>query len=100
MITPEQLPAAARPELPREVIDLGKAIAALPPDVARNVEAAYVQVVDCVHRRRRLLALVQEALAELRLDIKYLMFDLDATRKERDELRAQLDELAPPEAGF
>ena len=100
MISPEQLPAAARPDLPREVIDLGKAIAALPPEVAKNVESAYVQVVDCVHRRRRLLALVQEALAELRLDIKYLMFDLDATRKERDELRAQLDEYERPEAGF
>ncbi len=59
-----------------------------------------MQVVDCVHRRRRLLALVQEALAELRLDIKYLMFDLDATRKERDELRAQLDELNRPESEF
>ena len=100
MINPEQLPAAARPELPREVIDLGKAIAALPPEVAKNVEAAYLQVVDCVHRRRRLLALVQEALAELRLDIKYLMFDLDATRKERDELRAQLDEMQSPGADF
>jgi nitric oxide reductase activation protein len=100
MSASEQQTESARNELPREVLDLGKAIAALPAEQARNVEAAYVQVVDCVHRRRRLLNLVQEALAELRLDIKYLMFDLDATRKERDELRAQLDEIERPEAGF
>jgi hypothetical protein len=53
-----------------------------------------------VHRRRRLLALVQEALAELRLDLKYLMFDLDATRKERDQLKSQLDELERQDPGY
>ncbi len=78
-------------ELPRELIDLGKRIAALPEEHYRELEQSYVQVVDCVRRRRRILELVQEALSQLRLDIKYLMFDLDVTRKERDELRAQLD---------
>ena len=43
---------------------------------------------------------MQEALAELRLDIKYLMFDLDATRKERDLLKAQLDELERQDPGY
>src|ERR1044072_1971684 len=100
MRPPEDLPEASRPDLPREVIELGRKIAALPPQHSHALETAYSQVVDCVHRRRRLLALVQEALAELRLDIKYLMFDLDATRKERDELRAQLDELQSPGADF
>jgi len=100
MRSPNDLPEAARPELPREVIELGRRISALPAGLVKDVEAAYVQVVDCVHRRRRLLNLVQEALAELRLDIKYLMFDLDATRKERDQLKAQLDELERPDPGF
>jgi hypothetical protein len=30
---------------------------------------------------------VQEALSQLRLDMKYLVFDLEATRRERDALR-------------
>jgi hypothetical protein len=30
---------------------------------------------------------VQEALSQLRLDMKYLVFDLEATRRERDELK-------------
>ncbi|MBX3442018.1 MAG: transcriptional regulator [Planctomyces sp.] len=100
MRSTEDFPEAARPELPREVIDLGRKIAALPPGLSRDVEAAFNQVVDCVHRRRRLLALVQEALAELRLDIKYLMFDLDVTRKERDQLKSQLDELERRDPGY
>jgi len=38
-------------------------------------------------RRRRVMGLVQEALGQLRMDMKYLMFDLEATRRERDKLR-------------
>jgi hypothetical protein len=56
------------------------------------LEAAYCRVVESVRRRRRILALVQEALSQLRLDIKYLMFDLEATRKERDELKMQAEQ--------
>ena len=88
-----RLPDTAPNELPREVLDLGRRIASLPEPQFRELEQAYARVVDCVRRRRRILELVQEALAQLRLDIKYLMFDLDVTRKERDELKAQLDEL-------
>ncbi|MEX2285699.1 MAG: transcriptional regulator [Planctomycetaceae bacterium] len=79
-------------ELPREVIDLARHIAALPPQYQTDLEVAYNRVVDSVRRRRRILALVQEALSQLRLDIKYLMFDLDATRKERDELKERLED--------
>ena len=43
-------------------------------------------------RRRRILSLVQDALGQLRLDMKYLMFDLEATRRERDEYRRKLAE--------
>ena len=38
-------------------------------------------------RRKRCLELVQEAIAQLRLDVKYMAFDLEATRRERDEAR-------------
>jgi len=79
-------------ELPRELIELGKRIAAIPEMYQRDLEGVYVQVVDSVRRRRRILALVQEALAQLRLDIKYLMFDLEVTRRERDALRERLED--------
>ena len=77
-------------EVPRELIELARQIARLPPTLQPDLEAAYNRVVDSVRRRRRILSLVQEALAQLRLDIKYLMFDLEVTRKERDELRERL----------
>jgi hypothetical protein len=79
-------------ELPRELIELGRHIAALPLDLQKNIEPTYCRVVDSVRRRRRILNLVQESLSQLRLDIKYLMFDLDATRRERDELKERLEE--------
>ena len=44
-------------------------------------------------RRRRILSLVQDALSQLRLDMKYLMFDLEATRRERDEFRDLLEQI-------
>jgi hypothetical protein len=85
-----RLPSESPEELPRELLDLARSIAALPASYQPELETAYVRVVDAVRRRRRILALVQEALSQLRLDIKYLMFDLDMTRKERDELRERL----------
>lgn len=38
-------------------------------------------------RRKRILELVQETLAQLRLDMKYIIFDLECTRRERDEAK-------------
>lgn len=87
-------PASRLPErendLPREFVDLARQIAALPPAYQATLEVAFSRVVDSAQRRRRVLSLVQEALAQLRLDIKYLMFDLDVTKRERDELRERL----------
>ena len=85
-----RFPDSGENDLPRELIDLAKAIATLPDKFQTDLEPVYTRVVDSVKRRRRILALVQEALAQLRLDIKYLMFDLEVTRKERDELRERL----------
>lgn len=49
-------------------------------------------VIQTDRRRTRILRICQEALSQLRLDLKYLVFDLDATRRERDEAVAQLKE--------
>ncbi len=94
-----RLTEASANELPRELVELGRAIAALPEQQFRDLEPAYVRAVECVRRRRRILELVQEALSQLRLDIKYLMFDLDLTRKERDEFKSLLDELTQDDFG-
>jgi hypothetical protein len=87
-----RLPENEADDLPRELADLGRKIAALSSGpVHQDLESAYLQVVEAVRRRRKILSLVQEALSQLRLDIKYLMFDLEVTRRERDELRHERD---------
>ena len=79
-------------EVPSELVDLVEAIQNLPAPARDQVEAALERVVDSTRRRRRILSLVQDALSQLRLDMKYLMFDLEATRRERDDYRRQLEE--------
>jgi len=78
--------------LPVEMVELGRVISGLTGTKKEDLLQAYNRVSDSIHRRRRILNLVQEALSQLRLDVKYLMFDLETTRRERDQLQAQLEE--------
>jgi hypothetical protein len=82
-------------ELPKDVADLAAAVAALPAEARVRLEPLMFRVVDSTKRRRRILNLVQEALSQLRLDMKYLVFDLEATRRERDALKHGSDEDRP-----
>ena len=74
-------------ELPKDVADLAAAVGSLPGEYRSRLETLMYRVVDSTKRRRRILNLVQEALSQLRLDMKYLVFDLEATRRERDALQ-------------
>ena len=78
-------------ELPREILELVAAIQNLPREHRAPVLTVLDRVVESTKRRRRILHLVQEALGQLRLDMKYLMFDLEATRRERDAYRERLE---------
>ena len=78
--------------VPSELAELGRIVDSIPGTHHPELGLAFSRVVDSVRRRRRILVLVQEALSQLRLDIKYLMFDLEVTRQERDELRQQLED--------
>jgi hypothetical protein len=81
-------------DIPQEILDLVGAIGHLPADCRDRIEPYLSRVVESTRRRRRILALVQDALGQLRLDMKYLAFDLEATRRERDEYRRKLEEAA------
>ena len=85
-------PATASEELPREIIDLVEAVARLSIEHRGAMEPILSRVVESTRRRRRILSLVQDALGQLRLDMKYLTFDLEATRRERDEYRRKLED--------
>lgn len=49
-----------------------------------------IQLRSFCRLQNQLVRLAQDAVDQLHLDIKYLLFDLDATRRERDELRQYL----------
>ena len=63
-------------ETPIELQEMAKAIELLPARYQKTVAPAMQRVVQCSTRRRRILNLVQEALSQLRLDMKYLIFEL------------------------
>lgn len=78
--------------LPAEMQELARLVDAISGPEKRALSIAYERAAESILRRRRILNLVQEALSQLRLDVKYLMFDLETTRRERDQLQAQLEE--------
>ena len=84
--------AAPVEELPADLLKLAAAIHALPDQYSRELIPSLERVVESTKRRRRILTMVQDALSQLRLDMKYLMFDVEATRRERDEYHSRLEE--------
>lgn len=45
---------------------------------------------------KKQIARIANSLQELRMCIKYMMFDVEATRRERDRLQSRLDNQPPP----
>lgn len=80
-------------DLPTDLKQLAAAIGQLPVDQSALIQPLLDRVVESTSRRRRILSLVQDALGQLRLDMKYLMFDLEATRRERDGFQQQLEQI-------
>jgi len=52
-----------------------------------------------LHSLKQTIIDVNKELEDLRLDVQYLVFDLEATRRENAALRKTLDELNDPETG-
>ncbi len=71
--------------------ELAELVRALHPDQRGKFEPVVIRIIESTKRRSRILSLIQDALSQLRLDMKYLVFDLEATRRERDALKSQLD---------
>ena len=91
MTTAPRMGNAQSQKLPKDMVELATAIAAMPAEHRARLEPIYQRVVDSTRRRQRILALVQEALSQLRLDMKYLLFDLEATRRERNDYKQSLE---------
>ena len=78
-------------QLPIDLNELITKVGDLPQEYQAQLKPSLDRVIEYTRRRRRILNLIQEALSQLRLDMKYLMFDLESTRRERDEYKNSLD---------
>ena len=85
--TPNRSIENANDQLAMDLNDLISAVEKLPQEYQGELDRSLKRVVEYTRRRRRILNLIQEALSQLRMDMKYLMFDLEATRRERDSYK-------------
>lgn len=92
MTSPKRFQPNATEDVPSELREFERLVASVSGPERAALLSAWGRVAESFQRRRRILSLVQEALSQLRLDVKYLMFDLETTRRERDQLQAQLEE--------
>jgi len=86
-------------EVAPELEELRRAIDGLDVGTRLMLQPLFQRVSESVNRRRKILQMVQESIGQLRLDMKYLVFDLEATRRERDDLEVQVGKMMGEE-GF
>jgi hypothetical protein len=64
----------------------------LPRSLRDQMKPLCDRMVHFVRLQGRLVRIAQEAVDQLQLDAKYLQFDLEATRRERDMFREAMEE--------
>ena len=79
-------------QLPQELVELRNQLDDLPRPMRDRLAPLCDRVGHFTRLQSRLVRIAQDAVDQLQLDIKYLVFDLEATRRERDELRGYLQE--------
>jgi hypothetical protein len=80
---------------PPELLMLRDRIDGLPPPIRGELAPIIDDAIDQARFRGRVLAIARDALVRLRLDLELARFDLDVTRREREDLRRLLG----PDAG-
>jgi cell division protein FtsB len=77
-------------QIPSELIEIKNQVEQLPLHVRQKLLPLCERLHHYSRLHSRLLRIAQEAVDQLQLDVKYLNFDLEATRRERDELMREL----------
>ena len=84
-------------EFQNKLAELMGEISTLPPSERQKLEKLADETRARHERLRQTVSSLQESLDYLRLSIKYLVFDLEATRRENSYLRKMLDVVLFPE---
>ncbi|MBL9001236.1 MAG: transcriptional regulator [Phycisphaerae bacterium] len=74
-----------------KLAELMKQIEALPPSERGPLEKLAQETLERHERMKKTVGELQESLDYLRLSVKYLVFDLEATRRENDYLRKLIE---------
>lgn len=80
-------------QMPAELVELRSHLDKLPLGVREKLIPLCERVGHYTRLQGKLVRIAQDAVDQLHLDIKYLLFDLEATRRERDDLRHLLDDI-------
>ena len=79
-------------QLPQELAELSNRLDLLPRTLRESLVPLCDRVCHFTRLQSRLVKIAQDAVDQLQLDIKYLLFDVEVTRRERDSLRQELEE--------
>jgi hypothetical protein len=77
-------------QIPSELIELRSQIEQLPLSTRQQMTPLCERLYHYTRLHSRLLRIAQDAVDQLQLDVKYLHFDVEATRRERDELLREI----------
>lgn len=83
--------SAAPPSIPVELAALRARIKMLPPEIRAELEPLAEDACEQAKFRGRALSLAREALEQFRVELAAAQFDLDVTRREREDFRRWAD---------
>jgi regulator of replication initiation timing len=76
----------------QKLAELVKEIGDLPVEERSRIEALAAQTKERQEKLTKTVTSLQASIDYLRLSIKYLLFDLEATRRENNQLRKMLED--------
>ncbi|MFH1419639.1 MAG: hypothetical protein ABII12_15295 [Planctomycetota bacterium] len=76
----------------QKLAELVKAIGNIPAEDQAKLQAIASQTQERHEKLKQTVASLQDSIDYLRLSIKYLLFDLEATRRENGQLRKMLED--------
>ena len=79
--------------LPREMLELCGQVGLLSLPQRNKLGPLCERVGHLLQLQGRLLRIAQDTVDQLQLDVKYLLFDVEVTRRERDALKQELENM-------
>jgi hypothetical protein len=78
--------------VPAELVELKERVESQPPRVRAELAPLVEEALEHARFRASVVLIARDALERFRLDLSMLKFDLEATRREREALKEQLQD--------